>query len=58
MRHHPHFYPRDDWLKELMKSRRARKYIQKLFIFFEIAFYASILIGLALFLYLLISASA
>jgi hypothetical protein len=50
--------PGDAWLHELMKSPRAREYIPKLIIFFEIAFYSSLLIGLAIFLYLLVTTSA
>jgi hypothetical protein len=51
------YNPGDDWLKELMKNPRAREYAPKLVFFFEIAFYSSLMIGIVLFLYLLVTAS-
>jgi hypothetical protein len=51
------YNPGDDWLKELMRNPRAKKYAPKLIFFFEIAFYSSLLIGIVLFLYLLVIAS-
>ncbi len=45
----------DDWLKELMRNPRIRKYAPKLILFFQIAFYTSLMFGIVLFLYLLVS---